>query len=99
MEDIERKNLSEDSVINIIESVTLKDFFFYTLSICGLLLYVGTNLYITIIADYQLFVWHPILMTFVILFSTQGKPFNISCKISIFYIELFFFFTFRYIHS
>ncbi|CAB5374390.1 uncharacterized protein OCT59_017266 [Rhizophagus irregularis] len=66
MEDIERNAQEEHS------NKFNKDFIFYILSILGLLIYVGTNLYISYIADYKLFVWHPILMAIMILISTQG---------------------------
>jgi hypothetical protein len=75
--DIEREYTHEYSLVNTAESttpkITNKDFLFHVLAICGLLLYVGTNLYISFIADYQLFIWHPVLMVYTILFSTQGK--------------------------
>jgi hypothetical protein len=75
MEDIEKKDIYtvESTVPIIVNNNFDKDFLFYILSICGLLLYVGTNLYISFIADYQLFIWHPILMSYMILFSTLGK--------------------------
>ena len=74
MEDIEKKNVYDHSTVEpTINNKFDKDFLFHILATCGLLLYFGTNLYISFIADYKLFVWHPILMAFMILISTQGK--------------------------
>jgi hypothetical protein len=67
MQDIEKNNLDENS------KKFDKDHLFYILATFGLFLYIITNLYISYIADYKLFVWHPILMTIMIFFSTQGK--------------------------
>ena len=74
MEDIEKKHICDYSTVEpIINNKFDKDLLFYILATCGLLLYVGTNLYISSVADYKLFVWHPILMAFMILISTHGK--------------------------
>ena len=84
MEDIEGENTSllntngytNESDESTTPMIINKNVLFHVSAICGLLLYVGTNLYCSIvsfIANYQLFIWHPVLMSYMILFSTPGK--------------------------
>ncbi|RIA86559.1 eukaryotic cytochrome b561-domain-containing protein [Glomus cerebriforme] len=72
MEDIERNHVRDYSNTQLIIKNFDKNFLFHISANCGLFLYTGTNLYISYIADYKLFTWHPVSMAFMIFFSTQG---------------------------
>ncbi|GBC08498.1 hypothetical protein RclHR1_08170006 [Rhizophagus clarus] len=72
MKDIEKRHIDNNDNNRSFSIRYDKDLWFCISATFGLLIYAGISLYISFISDFKLFVWHPILMSLMVLLSTLG---------------------------